>query len=61
MNPFGDGKCAHGEGAEAFYFYRDGEELEAGVGEVAEAAEVFDDRNVVAEKNCMCRAVAVGS
>jgi len=44
-------KRAHGEGAEVFDLYGDGEEFEAGVRESVEAAEVFDDGDVVAEKD----------
>jgi hypothetical protein len=39
--------------------YGNGEEFEATVGQIAEAAEVFDDGNVVAQQDGMCRTITV--
>lgn len=47
------GKGAHGEGAHRTHFDGDGEEAEASVGQLLEAAKVFDDGDAGAEKGCV--------
>ena len=60
LKPAGDdSECAHRKRSEVPHFHRDGEEFEATVGQVAEAAEVLDDGNVVAQQYGVCRTITV--
>lgn len=54
-----DCKRAYGERAKLPDLHGHREEFEAAVRKISEAAEVFDDWDIVAEEDCMRRAMAV--
>src|ERR1043166_7424059 len=58
-SPSDDSEGADGEGAEIADFHGDGEEFETAVRQIAEAAEMLDDGNIMAQQHRMHRTITV--